>query len=214
MGNRSGNSRQHLDEGVFSAYVLMNLDKAPETSSIESIVPETPSNSVHNIPFSNGDVFDCFITDGTNRQRKLMTFTDVSASVEGGVRQREAKLTYEGTLTGNGVVSFGEIIELELDRQPNLNNVTKCHIGTSMIIGEEVETEIERIAKEAGLNIDMVQSQAEFTGNIVSSVSNNVITCKATVENIVAGDVIFTHEGYPIGVVASDPSGTTITSSC
>ena len=44
-GNRSGNSRQHLDEGVFSAYVLMNLDKAPETSSIESIVPETPSNS-------------------------------------------------------------------------------------------------------------------------------------------------------------------------
>ena len=210
-GNRSGNSEQHLDEGVFSAYVLMNLDKAPETSSIESIVPETPSNSVHNIPFSNGDVFDCFITDGTNRQRKLMTFTDVSASVEGGVRQREAKLTYEGTLTGNGVVSFGEIIELELDRQPNLNNVTKCHIGTSMIIGEEVETEIERIAKEAGLDIDMVQSQAEFTGNIVSSVSNNVITCKATVENIVAGDTIFTHEGYPIGVVASDPSGTTIT---
>jgi len=210
-GNRSGNSTQHLDEGVFSAYVLMNLDKAPETSSIESIVPETPSNSVHNIPFSNGDVFDCFITDGTNRQRKLMTFTDVSASIEGGVRQREAKLTYEGTLTGNGVVSFGEIIELELDRQPNLNNATKCHIGTSMIIGEEVETEIERIAKEAGLDIDMVQSQAEFTGNIVSSVSNNVITCKATVENIVAGDTIFTHEGYPIGVVASTPSGTTIT---
>ena len=78
-----------------------------------------------------------------------------------------------------GVVSFGEIIELELDRKPNLNNISKCHIGTSMIIGEEVETEIERIAKEAGLDIDMVQSQAEFTGNIVSSVSNNVITCQS-----------------------------------
>ena len=209
-GNRSGNSRQHLDEGVFSAYVLMNLDKAPETSSIESIVPETPSNSVYNMPFSTGDVFDCFITDGMNKQRKLMTFTDVSPSIKDGVRQREAKLTYEGTLTGNGVVSFGEIIELELDRKPNLNNISKCHIGTSMIIGEEVETEIERIAKEAGLDIDMVQSQAEFTGNIVSSVSNNVITCKATVENIADGDIIFTHEGYPIGSVSST-SGTTIT---
>jgi len=209
-GDRSGNSNRHLDEGVFSAYVLMNLDKAPATSSIESIVPEVASDSVYNIPFSNGDVFDCFITDGTNRQRKLITFTDISPSLVTGTRQREAKLTFEGTLTGNGVVSFGEIIDLELDRKPNLNNISKCHIGTSMIIGEEVETEIERIAKEAGLDIDMVQSQAEFTGNIVSSVSNNVITCKATVENIVAGDVIFTHEGYPIGSVSSI-SGTTIT---
>lgn len=210
-GNQSGNSTSHLAEGVFSAYVLMNLDKAPETTSIESIVPENPSNSVHNLPFSNGDVFDCFITDGTNRQRKTITFTDVSPALHTGVRQREARLTFEGTLTGNGVVSFGEVIDLELSRKPNLDNMTKCHIGTSMIIGEEVETEIERIVKEAGLDIDMVQSQAEFTGNIVSSVSNNVITCKATVENIVAGDVIFTHEGYPIGVVASTPSGTTIT---
>ena len=54
------------------------------------------------MPFSTGDVFDCFITDGMNKQRKLMTFTDVSPSIKDGVRQREAKLTYEGTLTGNG----------------------------------------------------------------------------------------------------------------
>jgi len=202
-------AKNYINEGVFSAYVLMNLDTAP--SGTQRIVPSSVAQSFANLPFSDGDTFDCFITDGTNSERKTITVSNTSKDIPTSIRRDEFKLTYEGTLTGNGVVSFGEVIDLELSRKPDLDKISKCHIGTSMIIGEEIETEIERIIKEAGLDVDMVQTQAEFTGNIVSSVSNNVITCKATVENIVAGDTIFTHEGYPIGVVASDPSGTTIT---
>ena len=202
-------NENHMSEGVFSAYVLMNLDVAP--SGTQRIIPSSNAESFGNLPYAHGDTFDCFITDGTNTARKTMTVSNVAKNISNSIRRDEFKLTYEGTLTGNGVVSFGEVIDLELSRKPDLDKISKCHIGTSMIIGEEIETEIERIIKEAGLDVDMVQSQAEFTGNIVSSVSNNVITCKATVENIVAGDTIFTHEGYPIGVVASTPSGTTIT---
>ena len=209
-GSPSGNSNSHLDEGVFSAYVLMNLDKAPESTSIVSIVPETPSNSAHNIPFTSGDVFDCFITDGTNKQRKQVTFTDTATSLTDAIRQREVKLTFDGTLTGNGVVSFSEVIDLELSKKPNLDNITRCHIGTSMTIGDEVEVEMQRIAKEAGLTTDIIQTQSEFTGNIVNSVADNVITCKQAIQNISVGDFIYTHEGYPVGVVGSI-SGSTLT---
>jgi len=201
-------AKNYINEGVFSAYVLMNLDTAP--SGTQRIVPSSVAQSFANLPYSDGDTFDCFITDGTNSERKTITVSNTSKDIPTSIRRDEFKLTYEGTLTGNGVVSFGEVIDLELSRKPNLDKISKCHIGTSMIIGEEVETEIERIIKEAGLDVDMVQTQAEFTGNIVSSVSNNVITCKATVENIADGDIIFTHEGYPIGSVSST-SGTTIT---
>ena len=206
----SGFNHMNLNEGVFAAYVLMNLDVAPPSPSNQSLIPEFASLSSANLPYSDGDVFDCFITDGINKQRKQVTVSIKAKSKTNGIRRDERKLTFEGEITGNGVVSFGEIIDLELRKKPDLANITKCHIGTSIIIGEEVETEMENLAKEAGLGVNMIQTQADFTGNIVQSVSNNVITCKAEIENVVAGDVIYTHEGYPIGVVGS-VSGSTIT---
>ncbi len=42
-----------------------------------------------------------------------------------GRRRAEYKLTYEGTLNGNGVVSFGEVIDLELSRKPDLDAISK-----------------------------------------------------------------------------------------
>ena len=207
---------QHMNEGVYSAYVVMNLDVAPDSTSlgsdlnIHSVIPARDDKSKANLPFSDGDSFDCFITDGVNRQRKRMSVSILEASATEGRRRAEYKLTYEGTLNGNGVVSFGEVIDLELSRKPDLNAISKCHIGTSILVGDEVEVEMERIAKEAGLTTDIIQTQSEFTGNIVNSVADNVITCKKAIQNVSAGDVIYTHEGFPVGEVASI-SGSTIT---
>ena len=207
-------NKGQLSEGVFSAYVLMNTDVSPDStaSTTQGIIPATHIVSASNLPYSHGDVFDAFITDGTNKQRKTMTVSLLSNARSEGRRRDEYKLTYDGTITGNGVVSFGEIINIELDRKPDLGNASVCHIGTSLTIASEVETEIENIAKQAGMTTDTIQTQSTFTGNIVLSVSNNVITCKNAIQNISVGDVIYTHEGLPVGKVATNGiSGSTIT---
>jgi len=209
----SSGLKGELSEGVYSAYVLMNTDVAPNThtdTDSQTIITDNHLVSSSNLPYSDGDTFDAFITDGTNSSRKTMTVSLSSASRSEGRRKAEHKLTFDGTLTGNGVVSFGEVINLELDTRPDLGDVSVCHIGTSMTIGSEAETEIERIAKEAGMTTDTIQTQSIFTGNIVSSVSNNIVTCKNAVVDIEAGDVIYTHEGLPVGEVAS-VSGSDIT---
>jgi len=209
---QSFSTRQNMTEGVYSAYVLMNLDVAPPSSDNHSLVPALASLSSTNLPFVDGDTFDCFITDGVNNQRKLVTASITPKSRTGGVRFDERKLTFEGTLTGNGVVSFGEIINLELDRKPDLDNISFCHIGARMTIGSEVETEIDRIAKSAGMTTDTIQTQSIFTGNIVSSVSNNIVTCKKDVIGVSDGDILYTHKGLPLGKVATNGvSGSNIT---
>ena len=200
--HQSFSTSQNMTEGVYSAYVLMNLDVAPPSSDNHSLVPALASLSSTNLPFVDGDTFDCFITDGVNKHRKLVTASITPKSRTGGVRFDERKLTFEGTLTGNGVVSFGEIINLELDRKPDLDNISFCHIGARMTIGSEVETEIDRIAKSAGMTTDTIQTQSVFTGNIVSSVSNNQVTCKKDVVGVSVGDILYTHEGLPLGKVS------------
>ena len=211
----SSSLKGELSEGVYSAYVLMNTDVAPNThtdTDSQTLITDNYLVSSSNLPYSDGDTFDAFITDGTNSQRKTMTVSLSSANRSEGRRKAEHKLTFEGTLTGNGVVSFGEVINLELNTRPDLGDVSVCHIGTGLTIASEVETEIENIAKRAGMTTDTIQTQSTFTGNIVLSVSNNVITCKNAIQNISVGDVIYTHEGLPVGKVATNGiSGSTIT---
>jgi len=218
---RTGNQNKHISgqvgvnesdyncEGVYSAYVIVNLDNSPYGST-QNAFSRDYVEAYHNLPYTTGDTFECYVTDGKNTNIKTMTVSYNDANANQGIRRGELKLSFDGVLNGNGLVSFGEIVSLELRRTPSLKNITTCHVGTSMIIGEEIETHIDKIVRDAGLSTNLIQTQSEFTGNIVSSVNNNVITCKATVENIVDGDVIYTHEGYPIGVVGS-VSGTQIT---
>ena len=204
---------EKLAEGVLSMYVVLNTDTlggdalSTRTNSMLFSVNPLLAHSI--IGCTSGSTFDMFITDGTNRQRKRVTYT---YGLSDDQRLTEAKLTFNDTITGNGIVSFSEIVNVELDRKPDLDNVTSCHIGTTMLVGEEVETAIDRIAKEAGMTTDTIQTQSVFTGNIVSSVNNNIVTCKKAVVGIEAGDVIYTHEGLPIGRVASNGvSGSNIT---
>ena len=209
-------NHQHTNEGVFSAYVLLNLDSAPSPAVVEgahacqSAFSRTFRESVEMLPYNDGDTFEVMVSDGETKYVKTMTVDLTLNSTTAGIRRNKFRLTYDGVLNGKGVVSFGEIINLELRRKPSLQNITACHIGTSMIIGEEIETHMDKIIRDAGMTSDLIQTQSEFTGNIVQSVANNLITCKATVENLEQGDVIYTHEGYPIGVVGS-VSGSIIT---
>ena len=209
LGRESGTDNYYSSEGVYSAYVLLNLDTAP-ASTAHSAFGRTFTVSYGMLPYTNGDTFEVMVTDGKKTDVKTMTVDYQVNNRNNGIRRGHFKLTYDGVLNGDGVVSFGEIINLQLRRKPDLQNITACHVGTSMVIGEEIETHMDKIIRDSGLTSDLIQTQSEFTGNIVSSVSNNVITCKATVENLEAGDVIYTHEGYPIGVVGS-VSGSDIT---
>jgi len=205
---------EKLAEGVLSMYVVLNTDTlggsslgTQFTSSMLFSVNPLLAHAI--IGCTSGSTFDMFITDGTNTQRKRVTYT---YGLSDDQRLRESKLTFNDTITGNGIVSFSEIVNVELDRKPDLNNISSCHIGTTMLVGEEIETAIDRIAKDAGMTTDTIQTQSIFTGNIVSSVSNNIVTCKKAVVGIEAGDVIYTHEGLPIGKVASNGvSGSNIT---
>jgi len=202
---------EKLAEGVLSMYVVLNTDTLggdslnSRTSSMLFSVNPLLAHAI--IGCTSGSTFDMFITDGTNKQRKRVTYT---YGLSDDQRLYESKLTFNDTITGNGIVSFSEVVNVELDRKPDLGNVTSCHIGTTMLVGEEIETAIDRIAKEAGMTTDTIQTQSVFTGNIVSSISNHIVTCKKAVVGIEAGDVIYTHEGLPIGKVASI-SGSNIT---
>ncbi len=202
----------YMQEGVFSMYVLVNTDSAPNTNNEthQMVISENYVQAFNRLPYNDGDTFECYVTDGNNSEQKNMMVSYGSPSSLLGIRRGELRLIYDGVLNGDGLVSFGETVNLDLARKPLLSNITKCHIGSSIIVGDEIEIEMERVIKNSNLETNIIQSQSEFTGNIVSSVSNNVITCKATVQNILDGDILYTHEGHPIGKV-SGVSGTTIT---
>lgn len=198
-----------LAEGVLSMYVLVNTDvRSSNNVTHDRIFSTSPLIADNIIGIDSGSTLDMFITDGTNKDRKRVTYT---YGMSDDKRLRESKLSFSETLTGNGIVSFSEIVTLELDRKPDLSNISACHIGTTMLVGEEIETAIERIAKDAGMTTDTIQTQSVFTGNIVNSASaNNIVTCKKDIVGIDVDDVIYTHEGLPVGRVTS-VSGSQIT---
>ena len=129
---------EKLAEGVLSMYVVLNTDTlggsslgTQFTSSMLFSVNPLLAHAI--IGCDSGSTFDMFITDGTNKQRKRVTYT---YGLSDDQRLRESKLIFNDTITGNGIVSFSEIENVELDRKPDLNNISSCHIGTTMLVGE------------------------------------------------------------------------------
>tara|TARA_R110000824_G_scaffold35603_1_gene111367 strand:- start:10783 stop:17742 length:6960 start_codon:yes stop_codon:yes gene_type:complete len=202
-GVKGNSTSDNFQEGIYSMYLLLDIDRTNTYLERRTIAEIGDS-------FSTGQTIDTYISDGFNSQRKTLSVKKLR--LKGNTTTTEAGLsfTYEGKLNGNGVVSFGEIISVQLNKRPKLKNPIKCHIGNTFSVGSQIEREIQNIVTEAGLEYDPSESFSEKTGNVVNTISSSVITCVDTVKNIVANDILYSHEGHLVGKVLS-VSGSNIT---
>ena len=199
--------KDHYNEGLYSMYMLLNIDENDSSLDTNHIERRTISDAASILPVSNGEEIDCYITDGINSQRKSLT---VTLTNETSTSAPQLKFEYDGTLTGNGCVSFGKTfavtIPTALKTEP-----THCYLGTTFSIGSVVEKEIETIAKDSNLDVDIEQSLKQYTGLVVDSVSNNVITLLNTPTNIEINDVIYNQSGYLIGKITAKSTSSPFT---
>jgi len=194
-------TKDQYGEGIYSMYMLLNID--------EGTSDYLERRDISNIGtlFSDGDEIDCYITDGVNSQRKSLTVTYIKVASSG--VKKQLKFEYDGKLNGNGCVSFGEVFNITIPKKLKINP-THCYLGTTFSIGGIIENEIENIAKDSGIELNYEQSLRDYTGNVVSSVSSNVITCIEQPIDVETGDILYTQQGYLVGKVNSI-SNTTIT---
>ena len=202
-GGEGGTSDMVYHEGVYSMYLLLEIDNTADKTFLEK---RTGTAAV--TTFTNNEVLDMYVTDGNHSERKKITVGTTKKKGNSSATESILSFSYDGTLTGNGVVSFGEIFELQLGRKPKLDNIKKCHIGTTFSVGSNVETELENIAESVDLEYDATRSFSTKTGNVVNSTTSNTVVCTANVKNLSVGDVVFSHEGHLIGEVQGISSAT------
>ena len=203
---KGGQDDDNLDyqESVYEMHLLLDIDNA-------STFIERRTNTAIDDNFTNGETIETYITDGNNSQRKTLTIaTTRKKGNDDSATQAGLVISFSGSLTGNGVVSFGEIFDIKLGQRPKIKNIQHCHIGSSYRIGSNIEKEVENIVKDAGLIYDNSKSFSEFTGNVVNSVNSLTITCLETVTNITAGDILYSKDGHLIGKVASTSGATVV----
>jgi len=213
--------KNQYSEGIYSMYMLLNID---EDITGNNYLDRRDLSTISSSLFTNGDEMKCYITDGLNSQSKSL-----SVSYVGTGTGQKLRFDYNGTLNGDGCVSFGEILDINVPRKLSFKP-SKCYIGTTFSIGGIIENEIENIANEVGLDFDYEKSFRNYTSNVVDAeIVNNVLVSKITHNannqnvvtssvlttvdspiNVVAGDVLYTQKGYLIGEVTS-VSSTTIT---
>ena len=202
-GGEGGTSDMVYHEGVYSMYLLLEIDNTANKTYLEK---RTGTAAV--TTFTNDEVLDMYVTDGNHSERKKITVGTTKEKGNSSATESILSFSYDGTLTGNGVVSFGEIFELQLGRRPKLDNIKKCHIGTTFSVGSNIETELENIAESVDLEYDATRSFSTKTGNVVNSTTSNTVVCTANVKNLSVGDVVFSHEGHLIGEVQGISSAT------
>lgn len=195
-------SKNEYSEGLYSMYMLLNIDNLVTTDTNNYLEKRVISTSANIMPVSDGEEIDCYITDGINSQRKSLTIT---LSDETATLAPVFKMEYNGKLNGNGCVSFGEIFDVTIPKELKIKP-TNCYIGTTFSVGSLVDNEIENIAKDSGLDIDVHGSRKKYTGLIVSSVSGNVITLLNNPIGLYDGSdapSLYNQEGYLIGKVTA-----------
>ena len=195
-------SKNEYSEGLYSMYMLLNIDNLVTTDTNNYLEKRVISTSANIMPVSDGEEIDCYITDGINSQRKSLTIT---LSDETATLAPVFKMEYNGKLNGNGCVSFGEIFDVTIPKELKIKP-TNCYIGTTFSVGSLVDNEIENIAKDSGLDIDVHGSRKKYTGLMVSSVSGNVITLLNNPIGLYDGSdapSLYNQEGYLIGKVTA-----------
>lgn len=198
-------------ESVYYMHLLLDIDNADTR-----IIRTTGTKAIAS--FTPDEVIDMFFTDGKNKYRKKVTvrtkrikgFAEGSALTKSNTKftnrvENCLTFSFDGSLTGYGVVSCSEVFEITLSKRPKLKNLKYAHIGTTFNIGSQITTEIENIIKDAGLSFNFSDSYSISTGNIISNgaTSATTLTCSANVEGLANGDVIYSSDGHLIGEVSN-----------
>jgi len=148
-------------EGLYSMYLLLDVDYGSDANT--HIERRTIADA--DDLFSNGDSLNCWITDGINSIEKNILVTKVTGS--------KLRFSYEGTLKGYGVVSFGETITIESPSSISIRSPKIAYIGTTFSIGTDVEKAIEEMLEENNIEIDTSERNLIYTGNIVDSLTTS-----------------------------------------
>tara|TARA_R100000329_G_scaffold61361_1_gene54767 strand:- start:340 stop:2088 length:1749 start_codon:yes stop_codon:yes gene_type:complete len=185
-------------EGIHSMFLFVDIDNLDNSN--QKHIDRRDITQLDNV-FTNGEQIQAYVTDGKNTSEKTVTIDTTG---------NDFSISYDGKLSGDGVVSFGEIFDVVIPKRLNINPVN-AYLGTTISIGSEVETEITDILKEIELDLDAEQSLREYTGAIVNNptASSTTITYTGTTD-IAVDDVLYTHEGFLLGKV-SNITSTTIT---
>jgi len=189
-------------EGIHSMFLFVEIDNLHNTT--QKYIDRRSLEQISTI-FTNGEQIQAHITDGNTKSEKTLTMNVTS---QFGGTLFNFSISYNGKLTGNGLVSFGEIFEVVIPKKLNINPVN-AYLGTTFSIGSEVDAEIADIMKEIDLDVDAEQSLREYTGAIVNvgDASSTTITYTGTTD-IAVDDVLYTHEGFLLGKVSNITSDT------
>jgi len=152
--------------------------------------------------FTDGDSLNCYITDGNTNTEQNILISETTDSL---------RFSYDGKLTGFGVVSFGETFTIESASTPNNSSAKEAFIGTTISIGTDVETAMIEILEENDLEVDSSLKNMVYTGNIVDSLTTGTtITLTVNHHDMAVGDIIYNQDGRLIGKVTTANTGATL----
>ena len=200
-GNREATgSQKKFQEAVYSMYLKLDVDNSivSDNTFIES---RTTTSALRG--FTDGEIIDVHVTDGTNNQRTSFTISNTRKLKTTDATEPCLVMSFEGDLTANGVVSFGEVLDISIGKKPKLQNIKRCYIGTTYDIGSDIDAELSNIIQESGLKYDERKSTVIYTTNIVNTNGTNNIVCLENVTGLNAGDVIYSEDGHLIGEILS-----------
>jgi hypothetical protein len=182
-------------EGLYSMYLLLDVDNFNTYIDRRTLADAKLS-------FTDGESLNCYITDGNNKSETNLIVSKTSNGL---------RFSYNGELTGYGVVSFGETFTIESASTPNIRNANEAFIGTTVSIGTDAELAMMEILEENDLEVDSSLKNIIYTGNIVdSNTTGTTITLTVSHSNVVLGDIIYNQDGRLIGKVTTANTGTSL----
>ncbi len=182
-------------QGLYSMYLLLDID------TFNTYIDRRTLTDAKAL-FADGDSLNCYVTDGKNKQEVNIMVSETTDSL---------RFSYDGTLTGYGVVSFGETFTVESRHTPSNSNATEAFIGTTISIGTDVEQAMLEILEENEISTTTSLKNMTYTGNIVdSNTTGTTITFTANHSGIGEDDVLYNQDGKLIGKVTTYSAGTTI----
>ena len=185
-------------EGLYSMYLLLDID------NFNTYIDRRVISDIH-ASFADGDSLNCYITDGKNSIEKNIILSRKTTP------RNTLRFSYDGKLTGYGVISFGETFTIESTSTPDSTEATEAFIGTTFSIGTDVENAIVDILEENNIEVDSSLKNMTYTGNIVDSdTSGTTITFTTNHSKIKVNDIIYTQDGRLIGKVTTANAGATI----
>ena len=101
--------------------------------------------------FKNGEAYNMLLTDGVNKQKISMgvntNYYDETPLCKLSIGKIEQPLL--------GLVSFGEIFTIKSNVPVNIEDVTSARIGSTLVIGEEVENIVNNVLSDEGISYDI-----------------------------------------------------------